>query len=81
MDEKDEKDEDDESFSANSFATMFGAFLSDLENVKQGNARSPGIFSGGISINHKISEVFISVSLLINWANFSLKIQIIFPRL
>jgi hypothetical protein len=45
----------------NSLAIIFGAFLSFFDNWKQGKAKSPQIFSGGISIRSIISskEMFV----------------------
>ena len=48
----------EDSFIAKFFAISFGAFLRVLEIWKQGNVRSPGIFSGGISIKLRMSEDF-----------------------
>jgi len=39
-----------------SWAMMFGDFFIVLESWKQGNAKSPGMFSGGISIYQLISS-------------------------
>jgi len=45
-----------ESFDVSSCAIMFGHFFNTFEIWKQGNAKSPGIFSGGISISARISS-------------------------
>ena len=59
--------------SANSIAIWFGDFFNIPDILKQGKAKSQGIFSGGISIKSKISSKLISISFDNKLANSFLK--------